>query len=141
MGPYPRGGLEGALFATLRNDQKSNSVERVVVSLVGGEKGDPWEEIVNRVRDHLAATGYLTKTENPAAHGLGKLFRSSYIYTANSSLVAGSIGEVARVQSNLVEVQSWDPHGWQQVIKKIRKALTSCLPSTYDDSPSSYDDD
>ncbi len=124
--PYIKGGLEGALFAALHKHEKMNSVEQVLIRLVGGERDDPWEEIAARVRAHLADTGYFRRVDNPAAHGLGKLFHAAYRYEPNATLISNSTGEAVRVRSTLAEVQSRDPRTWEQVEKQVRRAIKAC---------------
>lgn len=124
---YPRGGLESALIANLRQHDPLNRVEQVVRRLVGGEQADPWEKVAGYVRAHLAETGYFPRVDDPAACGLGKLFHSAHSFEPNLSLISRTVGEIARVRSSLVEVRARDPYCWELAAMQVNQALQACL--------------
>jgi hypothetical protein len=130
--PYPKGGLEGALVATLQRQYKLNTIDQVMLRLAGWDRQDPWEEIAGRVREHLAEAGYFRKVGNPAVRGLGKLAHASYKYEANPDLVAGSVVEITRVRSTLAEVQARGPHTWERVAWHMERALRACQAKSDD---------
>jgi len=124
--PFPKGGLEGALVSTLQRQDKLNSLDQIMLRLVGWDRDDPWEELIGRVREHLVEAGYFRKLENPEARGLGGLLHPRFRYEANAALVASSAGEISRVRANMADVLGRSPHVWEKVAKQIDRALKAC---------------
>jgi hypothetical protein len=127
-GAYDGGGLEAAILAKLHDDEKKNSIDDIVVRLVGGEQPDPWNSLANYTRSHLVQTGYFWQVDNPAARGLGKVIHSAFKMAPNAALISSSSAEVNGAQALLDEARKNHGKTWESVAKSIEQGLKSCQP-------------
>jgi hypothetical protein len=127
--------MERALMAGLRDDEKENSVDKVIVRLIGAnEESDPWGRVMANTREHLAELGYFRKIDNPDAKGVGKIFRSPYKYEPDTAKIASANGETARIKSLLDEMKKTQGKTWENITKQITPAFKSVLPRDDNDS-------